>query len=214
MPGGPPRPQGDAQPDISASCSHIRPPAIHGRLWTSPCVRGGPQPAAASERRSATKAVRASWLPPQPLWISVPKPTICLSPSRAPGGVLPAGHGWPAAGRGSRTRTPAGGAHPPVRATGSAGLKRSNHAHDTPAVRHRAGTCRRSSRSAATVSRKPPAVPARSGAPRRATAPRPTRAPRRGTCPRSRGRWARRGSPSGSSGSAPGTAPRTASPRS
>ena len=44
----------------------------------------------------------------------------CRSPSRAPGGVLPAGHGWPAAGRGSWTRTPAGGAHPPVRATGSA----------------------------------------------------------------------------------------------
>ncbi len=59
-------------------------------------------------------------------------------PSRAPRGVLPAGHGWPAAGRGSWTRTPAGGAHPAVRATGSANhdeaaLGRTN----TPAVCHR-----------------------------------------------------------------------------
>ncbi len=43
-----------------------------------------------------------------------------LSQSRAPGGVRTAGHGWPAAGRGSWTRTPAGGAHPPVRVTGGA----------------------------------------------------------------------------------------------
>ena len=51
------------------------------------------------------------------------------SPSRAPGGVLPAGHGWPAAGRGSWTRTPAGGAHPPVRATGSADHNEAPHTH-------------------------------------------------------------------------------------
>ncbi len=55
----------------------------------------------------------------------------CRSPSRAPGGVLPAGHGWPAAGRGSRTRTPAGGAHPPVRATGSVDY---NGAPDPPCM--------------------------------------------------------------------------------
>ena len=54
--GSPPRPQGDAQPDISASCYHIRPPAIHGRLWTSPCVRGGPRPVVAPERKSETKS--------------------------------------------------------------------------------------------------------------------------------------------------------------
>ena len=28
--------QGDAQPESALSCSHFRPPAIHGRLWASP----------------------------------------------------------------------------------------------------------------------------------------------------------------------------------
>ncbi len=60
----------------------------------------------------------------------------CPGASRAPGGVLPAGHGWPAAGRGSWTRTPAGGAHPPVRATGSATPNEAPHRH--PALRRRA----------------------------------------------------------------------------
>ena len=57
-------------------------------------------------------------------------------PSRASGGVLPAGHGWPAAGRGSWTRTPAGGAHPPVRATGSAGHTGAARARSDARNRH------------------------------------------------------------------------------
>ncbi len=155
--GGPPRPQGDAQPDISASCYHIRPPAIHGRLWTSPCGRGGP-PNRRGIREVHCKERRPSWrrLPAcrrchccRNLPTSHAGPANagtfsgrrrrhnhcdvragageCPGPSRAPGGVLPAGHGWPAAGRGSWTRTPAGGAHPPVRATGGAARNGAHH---------------------------------------------------------------------------------------
>ncbi len=162
--GRPPRPQGDAQPDISASCSHIRPPAVHGRLWTSPCVHGGPR-AVVAFPEEINGEERQTVVPGLPAWrlcrrcrhgatagveavsrLLTSKRNCrtheagmsaqgdacttavdfragaggCPGPSRSPGGVLPAGHGWPAAGRGSRTRTPAGGAHPPVRATGSA----------------------------------------------------------------------------------------------
>ena len=145
---GPSRTQGVCSPGISASCSHCRPPAIHGRLSAHPlCARravarsglGKDRGQQQQQQQRQRQRHRSKPHPQRPLqqqgdsdrggsrdmeWRdrfgkeSRSQDSMSFQtagkvvPGAGAGGMPRAGHGWPAAGSGSRTaQIPAG--HPP-----------------------------------------------------------------------------------------------------